>query len=86
MVYRTPVVNTDLPSGPPWVSRDGETGITVPPKDSDALAGAINELLVDPSLREAYGENARKRVEERFGRDRMIEETRAIYADLLKSE
>jgi len=86
MAYRTPVVNTDIASGVPWVSQDGETGRTVPPEDSAALAEAIDDLLADPALRERYGENARKRVEERFTRDRMIERTRAVYADLLETE
>ncbi|PSP82336.1 mannosyltransferase [Halobacteriales archaeon QS_1_68_17] len=85
MAYRTPVVNTDIPSGVPWVSRDGETGLTVPPEDPDSLAAAIETLLADQSLRREYGENARQRVEERFSRDRMVRETRAVYEELFGS-
>jgi rhamnosyl/mannosyltransferase len=83
MAYGTPAVNTDIPSGVPWVSQDGETGLTVPPEDSDALAGAINDLLEHPDKREVLGENARRRVESEFGRNRMVDRTREVYDDLL---
>jgi rhamnosyl/mannosyltransferase len=83
MAYGTPVVNTNLPTGVPWVSQDGETGVTVPPKDAAALAAGINDLLADPERREAYGENARARVHDEFSRNRMVERTRDVYAQLL---
>jgi len=92
MAYSTPVVNTDLPTGVPWVSKDGETGLTVPPRDADALARAINALLDDPERRRRYGERARERVERHFGRERMIETMDARYraivdgkADIIES-
>jgi rhamnosyl/mannosyltransferase len=83
MAYGTPVVNTNLPTGVPWVSIDGETGRTVSPKDSAALADGINDLLTDPNRREMYGENARARVREEFSRNQMIERTREVYDQLL---
>lgn len=79
MAYRTPVVNTDLPSGVPWVSQDGETGFTVPPRDTDALAEAITTLLSDEKLRSEYGENGRARVKELFGHEVNRERVLAIY-------
>ena len=82
MAVGTPVVNTDLPTGVPWVSRDGETGLTVPPGDADALADALETLIEDPGLRRRYGENAVERVHEKFGRERMVERTRALYEEL----
>lgn len=82
MAVGTPVVNTDLPTGVPWVSRDGETGLTVPPADAPALAEAINRLLDDSGLRRRYGENAAERVNTMFGRETMIERTRALYEEL----
>lgn len=86
MACGTPVVNTNLDSGVPFVSRDGESGITVPPGDSDALAGAINKLLGDPELRAAYGRAARQRVEQEFTRDRMIGSVLSVYDDVLSEE
>jgi rhamnosyl/mannosyltransferase len=82
MAYGTPVVNTNLPTGVPWVSLDGETGVTVPPKDPAALADGINDLLADRGRRETYGENARARVRNEFSRNRMVERTRDVYDQL----
>lgn len=83
MASGTPVVNTDLPSGVPWVSLDGETGLTVPPRDADALRDALVRLVEDPALRETYGRNARRRVEENFTREERLERVAALYDELL---
>jgi rhamnosyl/mannosyltransferase len=83
MAYGTPVVNTSLPTGVPWVSQDGTTGITVPPRDASALAGALDRLLSDPDYREALGANAQARVKSTFDRDTMIDSIAATYDDIL---
>jgi len=84
MAYGKPVVNTRLPTGVPFVSVDGETGITVEPRDSKALAEAINKLLNDEELRKRYGVQARKRVEENFTVDKMNERILGVYRELVK--
>jgi rhamnosyl/mannosyltransferase len=53
---RLPVVATDVRSGVTEVTRDGETGIVVPPGDRGALAGAISRLASAPALRRRLGE------------------------------
>lgn len=74
MVYGKPVINTNLPSGAPCVSLDGQTGITVPPSDAEALAEAINKLAADRRLREMYGNNAAERVKLCFNEKNVIRE------------
>ncbi len=66
MIYEKPVINTSLFTGVPLVSIDGETGITVPPKDVDKLAEAMEKLGNSPELRQKYGRNAKKRVLENY--------------------
>jgi glycosyltransferase involved in cell wall biosynthesis len=79
MAAGLPVINTKLDSGVPFVSLHGETGLTVPPQDSDALATAINRLLDDPSLRRKFGNAARLRAREEFSLQTMTQRTMALY-------
>jgi glycosyltransferase involved in cell wall biosynthesis len=81
MAAGLPVVNTRIDSGVPFVSRDGETGITVPPGDVRALAGALGHLLDAPSLRQRLGAAARERVRREFSLQRMAGDTLAIYRE-----
>lgn len=83
MACGTPVVNTALNSGVPFVSRHGETGLTVQPADSGALAAAINRLLDDDELRRTYSLAARRRVESEFSVEAMVERTLDVYRPLL---
>jgi len=83
MARETPVVNTSLPTGVPWVSPDGKTGITVPPREADVLAEAINTLLEDDELRQRYAKQARERVKQRFTRDQMLDRIERIYRETI---
>ncbi len=82
MVYGKPVINTALPTGVPYVSIDGETGLTVPPGDVDALAKAMQQLVENPALREKLGEAAAKRVETEFDEKNVVE---AVYQTLAQA-
>ena len=81
MIYGKPVINTDLPSGVPHVSLHGRTGLTVPPSDPKSLALAINRLASEDELREAYGNNARKRVETCFNEKNIIRQLYKILSE-----
>ena len=71
MLCGRPVVSTALPTGVPWVNRDGESGLVVPPGDVQALSSALQRLCGDPALRAALGHGASSRAREHFGADRM---------------
>jgi len=46
--------------------RDGVDALVVPPKNSNALANALNKILADARLRKRLGENALARVKKEF--------------------
>lgn len=84
MATGIPVLATRV-SAVPEVVVEGETGLLVPPSDPEALALSMLELARDPNLRQRLGERGRARVRENFGLDRMIDETIAVYRDVLQS-
>jgi rhamnosyl/mannosyltransferase len=79
MAAGLPVINTNLQSGVPFVSLHNQTGITVTPADADALAAAINVLLIDEKLRASLGVAARLRAQSEFGLDKMVSRTISLY-------
>jgi glycosyltransferase involved in cell wall biosynthesis len=74
-----PLVATEV-DGTPEVVIDGETGLTVPPGDRDALAAAISRLLRDPLLARRLAQAGRRWVEERFAEERQVRLTEQLYA------
>jgi glycosyltransferase involved in cell wall biosynthesis len=63
MANGTPIVATAV-GGLPQMVLDGETGVLVPPRDPEALAGAIGRLLVDPERRAMLAAAAANRLSE----------------------
>lgn len=84
MACGVPVVNTSLDSGVPFVSLDGETGVTVPPGDADALARALNDLLDDDARRASLGAAARKRVDTEFTSQVMGRRMLELYTTVVR--
>jgi rhamnosyl/mannosyltransferase len=84
MACGKPVVNTDLKSGVPFVSQHEQTGLTVPPSDSDALAFAVTRLLDNPDLAARYGREGRRRARKEFSAEAMAAKTLELYADVLR--
>jgi glycosyltransferase involved in cell wall biosynthesis len=82
--FKKPVIATNVGNFAEMVL-DGETGLIVPPKDSDALAQAIITLLKDEHLRRQMGENAYLIMNERFSRKTIADKLNEIYQDLTKT-
>jgi mannosyltransferase len=64
------------------VVTDGETGLLVPPGDADALIGALEPLMRDPSLGEAMGRRGRERVVAEFSVATEVERILAVYREV----
>ena len=61
-----PVVATKLGTGTEFANLHDQTGLNVSPKDSTALAEALNELLGNESKSKSMGEYASARVRKEF--------------------
>jgi glycosyltransferase involved in cell wall biosynthesis len=78
MAHGLPAIVADIPEN---VEAIGDTGIAVPYGDEAATAEAMRQLA-DDDHRRTLGERARRRVEEQFSADRMIERTREVYDEV----
>lgn len=65
------------------VVESGRTGLLVPPRAPESLAGAVNALLSDPSRRSELGTAAREAARRRFGVGRMTAEAETAYLRVL---
>ncbi|MER3479063.1 MAG: glycosyl transferase family 1 [Meiothermus sp.] len=79
-----PVVATHV-GGNAEVVLDGQSGFLVPPKDPEALAGAMLRLMsLSPEAREAMGRAGRAHVEANYALDRVVDRWEALYKELLE--
>jgi glycosyltransferase involved in cell wall biosynthesis len=82
MAFSRPVVATAA-GGIPEAVEDGVTGRVVPVRDPAALADVLVETLADPARARALGAAGRRRFEERFTAERMVDDTLYAY-DVLR--
>lgn len=83
MACRKAVVGTTA-GGIPEAVVHGTTGLLVPPRDDRALADAIVTILNDPLTRERFGEAGRRRVEEQFSEEKLVEGVLAAYESVAR--
>jgi starch synthase len=58
-------------------------GLLVPPRDAHALATAVELLVADPAAAARMGARGREHVRREFAVERMVDETIALYEELL---
>jgi len=82
MSTELPVIVTRV-GGLPELVEDGVTGLTVEPRNPDALADAMITLLEDESMRHSMGKKGREKVLARHTIDRMVSETQRVLIEAL---
>jgi glycosyltransferase involved in cell wall biosynthesis len=82
MACGRPIVTTDMPGCRDLV-KSGINGILVKPKDSVELAASLMTLILNKSVCQKMGIEGRKIVEKEFSLEHVIEETMAVYKELL---
>jgi glycosyltransferase involved in cell wall biosynthesis len=73
-----PIVTTDVPGCRAVVAHE-VNGLLVAPRDSAALADALQVLVESPALRRRFGAAGRARAEREFGVDAVISQTLQLY-------
>jgi glycosyltransferase involved in cell wall biosynthesis len=81
MAYGLPVVATAA-GGIPEAVDDGVTGRLVAPRDPEALARALAEVLCDERRRAEWGAAGRRHYLERFTAERMVEEMLGVIREV----
>jgi len=79
MASGLPIISTELGTGTSWVNLDGETGIVVPPRDSNALAEAISYLSSHDAERKAMAAESLARARLFFEEDAMLEAYEGLF-------
>jgi glycosyltransferase involved in cell wall biosynthesis len=83
MALELPIVVTRA-GGLPEVIEHEVSGLTVPPRDPEALAAAILRLLNAPAEAATLAASARGAVERRFSVETMVDRTLLLYRRLLR--
>lgn len=79
MAMARPLVTTRV-GGVAEMIEEGENGHVVPPRDADALAAALLDIITDRMNVETMGRRSREIVEKRFSMERMVRDTES-YLD-----
>nr|WP_295866818.1 glycosyltransferase family 1 protein [uncultured Chitinophaga sp.] len=82
MACGTPVIGANV-GGIKYSVIDDVTGKLIPPKDPEALADAINQLLAHPEKREAMGEAAVNRIRKLFTWQQVAGRMHKLYETVL---
>ncbi|PCJ65417.1 MAG: hypothetical protein COA73_02340 [Candidatus Hydrogenedentota bacterium] len=85
MASGTPVVASAV-GGIPELIDDGVTGSLVASRDPEAFADAVEAYLNDVDKAQSVGEAAARSIRERFSVEKMIDDYRGLYAELLTSK
>ncbi len=82
LIAGKPVVSYDIDGAREVVIPD-ETGVLVPPRDIGALGAALRRLATDPTLRQRFGQEGRRRLTDLFRHERMTAQLRGLYEQVL---
>lgn len=85
MGYSTPPIVTAV-GGLSELVVNGKSGLVIPPMNSRAIGEAILRLYENHEEKKHMGENARERIRDTFNIDRTVEQTRAVFENLINKK
>lgn len=85
-LYGKPLVSCEIGTGTTYVNRHNETGIVIPPFDSQALADAIEALRANPQWAEELGRNGNQRLMTNFSGEQVGRSYLSLYKNLMDTQ
>ncbi|WP_281228047.1 glycosyltransferase [Flavobacterium aquiphilum] len=86
MAFGVPVLSTKIEgSGVDWVNKEGESGLTVSPENSEEIAKAIDKVFLNVDFQKKVSEGAKNRYNMLFTKEKMINELVSKYKSVLES-
>ena len=82
MISGKPAVSYDV-DGAREVVISGETGFLIPPRDIVALTDKLKLLAADPTMRDRFGQEGRRRFADVFRHEYMTDQLRELYKRIL---
>ncbi|MGY3581617.1 glycosyltransferase involved in cell wall biosynthesis [Bradyrhizobium sp. USDA 4341] len=83
-MFGKPMISAEIGTGTTFINVDQQTGLVVPPSDADALRRAMKYLIEHPAIATKMGQNARRRYEELFTADLMVQRYLDLYEEMLR--
>ena len=83
MAYGIPSIAFNQ-GGPAEIIQDGQSGILVAGPQVGAISSAVAKILRDVTFAQRLGSAGRRRIEEKFSAERMVEEMIRVYEDALR--
>ncbi|MBU0609015.1 MAG: glycosyltransferase family 4 protein, partial [Armatimonadetes bacterium] len=80
----TPVVGSRT-GGIPDAVEDGSSGLLVPPRNPQAIAAALMQLLGDPAAARAMGRNGQERARTQFRWEQVAQRVDAAFEELCQT-
>ena len=84
--FARPLISCEIGTGTSFINQDKVNGCVIPPDNSAALVEAMNELWHSDETAARYGANSRRRFEEMFTAEHMIDAYVNLYSTLLEQK
>ncbi len=82
-MYSKPIISSDIGTGSSYVNINDETGLVVPPADSQSFSDAMLQIENNADLCKTFGVNSRTRFEQEFTAQRYAQSYVTLYRELL---
>jgi glycosyltransferase involved in cell wall biosynthesis len=81
MASSLPIITTDIPENRALIEHKA-SGMLTPPENTQSLSTVIQDLLNNTTLRENFGKEAKKTIEERFSLEKIADQLKNFYSSL----